>query len=512
VKTRFAPALAILALLFGCTVVNPVTGEREFGWVTPTQEIALGEKHYAPSRQSQGGDYVLDPQLNDYVRSVGARVAAQSDAPLPYEFAVLNSSVPNAWALPGGKIAINRGLLWELNSEAELAAVLGHELVHAAARHGAKSMERGMLLQGAVLASALATQDKQYGQFATMGASVVAQLINQKYGRDAELQSDYYGTQYMKAAGYDPTAAVDLQQTFVRLSEGRRSNWLEGLFASHPPSQERVERNQATVAELGPGGEQGAERYRNKLANLLKQKPAYEAYDEARKALAQNDAATAEREARRAIQLEPREGHFHSLLGDIDLDAKRYDQAVRHYTDAQVRNDQFFYYPLQRGLAHKTLGAIDAAEADLKISVELLPTANAYQALGEIAEGRGDIAQAKQYYAAAADNNSGAGQAAQDALVRLDMPTNPGRYIQLAYGLDSDSKIVIELGNTTRQAVGDIQMVIDYVDQRGKIQQIIRQFQGALPPGEKQRIATGLGPFPSEDAYRVRIASAGVIR
>lgn len=505
-------AVVLLGLLGACTVVNPVTGEREFGWVTPAQEIALGEQHYAPSRQSQGGDYRLDPGLTEYVRSVGARVAAQSEAALPYEFNVLNSSVPNAWALPGGKIAINRGLLLELNSEAELAAVLGHEVVHAAARHGAKSMERGMLLQVGVMASALATRDSRYGQFATMGAGVVAQLINQKYGRDAELQSDLHGTRYMHEAGYDPTAAVELQQTFVRLSQGRQSGWLEGLFSSHPPSQERVQRNQVTAAQLGPSGERGEARYRNKLAALLKQKPAYETYDNARKALAEDDAAKAESLAREAIKMEPREGHFHALLGDIDIRAKRYDQAVKHFSDAQTHNDQFFYYPLRRGLVHKTLGAVNTAESDLKISVELLPTADAYQALGEIAEGRGNVEQAKQYYAAAANNNSGAGQAAQDALVRLDMPTNPGRYLRLARALDSDRKIVIELGNTTRHSVGDIQLVIDYVDQTGKIQQIIRQFQGALPPGKTQRIVTGLGPFPSEDAYRVRIAAARVIQ
>ena len=506
-----APVIALLALLGGCTI-NPVTGERELALVTPAQELAIGEQHYAPSRQSQGGDYQLDPGLTEYVRSVGARLAQHSDRALPYEFAVLNSSVPNAWALPGGKIAINRGLLWELNSEAELAAVLGHEIVHAAARHGAQSMQRGMLLQGAVVASAIATQNSQYGQFATMGASVAAQLVNQKYGRNAELESDLYGTQYMQRAGYDPSAAVDLQQTFVRLSEGRSSGWLQGLFASHPPSQERVQRNQATVAQLGPGGERGEARYRNKLAALLKQKPAYETYDNARKALAENDAAKAESLAREAVKMEPREGHFHALLGDIDIRAKRYDQAIRHFSDAQTRNDQFFYYPLQRGLVHKTLGAVNTAESDLKISVELLPTADAYQALGEIAEGRGNVEQAKQYYAAAANNNSGAGQAAQDALVRLDMPKNPGRYVRLARALDRDRKIVIELGNTTRHSVGDIQLVIDYVDQTGKIQQIIRQFQGALPPGKTQRIVTGLGPFPSEDAYRVRIAAARVIQ
>ena len=122
-------------LLTGC-VINPVTGDRELALVSAEQEIAIGEQQYEPSQQMQGGEYTLDPELTSYVAGVGQKLAAVSDRQLPYEFVVLNSSVPNAWALPGGKIAVNRGLLTELDSEAELAAVLGHEIVHAAARHG----------------------------------------------------------------------------------------------------------------------------------------------------------------------------------------------------------------------------------------------------------------------------------------------------------------------------------------------------------------------------------------
>ena len=90
------------------------------------------------------------PELTTYVNEVGQKLAAVADRKLPYEFVVLNNPVPNAWALPGGKIAVNRGLLTELKNESELAAVLGHEIVHAAARHGAKAQERGTLLQAGI--------------------------------------------------------------------------------------------------------------------------------------------------------------------------------------------------------------------------------------------------------------------------------------------------------------------------------------------------------------------------
>ena len=136
-------ALILPAFIGGCSV-NPVTGKNELSIVSPQQEISIGEKNYRPSRQSQGGDYYLDQSLQTYIAGVGQRLAAVSDRPdLPYEFVVLNNDVPNAWALPGGKIAINRGLLLLLEDEAQLAAVLGHEIVHAAARHGASQMTRG---------------------------------------------------------------------------------------------------------------------------------------------------------------------------------------------------------------------------------------------------------------------------------------------------------------------------------------------------------------------------------
>ena len=134
-------AYAILAASVTGCAVNPVTGRPDFMMVSEAQELALGEQNYAPMQQAEGGVYDIDPKLTAYVSEVGNKLAAVSDRPLPYEFVVLNNSVPNAWALPGGKIVINRGLLVELESEAELAAVLGHEIVHADAAHGARAID-----------------------------------------------------------------------------------------------------------------------------------------------------------------------------------------------------------------------------------------------------------------------------------------------------------------------------------------------------------------------------------
>ncbi len=511
-SSKWVIVVVAAAALAGC-VVNPVTGDRELALVSAADEVAIGEAQYTPSRQMQGGDYVIDPDLTRYVASVGQRLADVSDRALPYEFVVLNSPVPNAWALPGGKIAVNRGLLMELGSEAELAAVLGHEIVHAAARHGALAMQRGMLLQTAVLATAAATGRDDYSGLAVGAATLGAQLINQRNGREAELESDYYGMIYMSRAGYDPQAAVTLQETFLRLSENRQEQgWLAGLFASHPPSAERVTTNRVTAATLPAGGELGRERYAAALADTHQLAPAYETYEDARRALTEDDFARAEAQALEAAQLVPGEGHFHALLGDIDYRQNRDEQAEAHFADAIARNDQYFYYYLRRGYARAQLGQRDGAETDLRRSLDLLPTAEGYYGLGSLAEQRGDRVTALQAYRQAAQSSGSAGTAAQDAVVRLDLPANPGQYLALRTGLDAASMLAIEIANPTRVEVADIRVTIAYADAQGTTRRVGQTFSGPLAAGAARQLATGVGPIGPGQNYAVSITSARVVR
>jgi predicted Zn-dependent protease len=501
--------LLATAVLSGCAV-NPVTGKTELSLVPESTELSIGKEQYLPSRQMQGGDYTTEPAITTYVSGIGQRLAAVSDRKLPYEFRVINDSTPNAWALPGGKIAINRGLLTELNSEAELAAVLGHEIVHAAARHSAKGMERGILLQGAVLAAGIASQNSEFAQMAVGGATVGAGLITQKYGRDAERESDYYGMQYMARAGYDPRAAIDLQQTFVRLSEGRSSDWLSGLFSSHPPSPERVEANRQTASTLPAGGEIGRDRYQQKIAPLIKTKDAYEAYDKGRKALEAGQTAEALKLAEQALASEPREALFHALRGDVRFKEGRYQDAVVNYDRAVERNNAYFHFYLQRGLAFQELGQQEKAVADLEYSTKLLPTAPALNALGKSSLAQGDREQAKQYFAAAAQSPSQPGQEAAASLVRLDLPDNPQQYLKVRLGLDRRNYLLAEVVNGTPLAVTNVEVVVQIVDSAGRRKQIPIQVPGRIESQKAVRVATGIGPFVnSKDLRGVQAAVTG---
>lgn len=499
--------MPLLLLLVGC-VTNPVTGQREVGFVSVERQIAIGSQQYVPAQQMQGGLYQVDPGLTDYVREVGMKLAAVSGVDLPYEFVVLNNSVPNAWALPGGKLAINRGLLTELQNEAELAAVLGHEIVHAAGRHGAQAMERSVMAQVALLGVAIGSHGSDYSQLIVGGAALAAGLVNQRYGRDAEREADHYGTRYLAKAGYDPMAAASLQETFVRLSEGRETSWVQGLFASHPPSAERVANNRKLAEQLRAegfaGGDLGEVAYARALRQLREDAPAYAAADEARKALADDRFEEAERLARQALAQQDREAAFHGLLGDIRRRQKEYDAAVDAYDAAIERDPEYFAYYLGRGLSLSRRGDRAQARADFDRSVKLLPTAVAYNELGRIAQAEGDVDRALQLFQAAGESDSATGQAARASALRIDLPRNPARYLQTRVERDPRGRLVLGVANPTTVPVLDVVVRIQTLDRDGRGREGSRRLR-RLEPGETRWLVI------MEDASAISDARAGVV-
>lgn len=482
----------LLVLLAGCAV-NPVTGKKELALIGEAQELAIGKKNYGPYRQAQGGDYTADPALLAYVQRVGQRLAAVSDRRLPYEFRVVNDSSPNAWALPGGKIAVNRGLLLALQDEAELAAVLAHEIVHAAARHTAQSMQRGIFLQGALMAVGVALKGSDYQQQGNLGATIGADLVKSHFSREAESEADAYGMRYMLRAGYDPAAAVSLQETFVRLFEDRSPDWLDGLFASHPPSRERVAANRRLLAKLGePGGERGRERYRLAIAHLRQVQPAYEAYTQACKALEVGNMQRALALLDKAMHIEPKEALFPILRGEIHKRLGHQREALYDFDHALALNPDYYLSRVQRGLLEHELGRHAEAERDLEASIVLLPTADAYYGLGLIAEQRGRTREALGYFQAVATSGSTMSEDAAQRLALLDLADHPDRYLKVSLGLHGDGHLLLRLRNASAVSVHGIQVVIGRSAGRHLEPLHTLRLRGRLPAGGEQQFDTGL--------------------
>jgi predicted Zn-dependent protease len=425
-KMRYCISLSALLITFfinACSV-NPVTGQSEFTLMSPQQEVAAGEQNYRPAQQSQGGQYRVDPGLSDYVSRVGQKLAQVSDnRALPYEFVVLNNDVPNAWALPGGKIAVNRGLLIHLEDEAQLAAVLGHEIVHAAARHSAQQMTQSALLGLGAAVLGTVSSNNEFGGLLNQGTAIGAAAWQARYGRENELEADDYGMTYMSRAGYDPQAAVELQETFVRLSESRQTDFISGLFASHPPSQARVAANQRHAQNLG-GGERNRQAYQQAISQIKKDQPAYETHQQAIEQANNKQFDQAMALVDKALQMQNRENHFWETKGLLQARAEDYQSAKQSFSQAIQLNPSYFRPYYLRGSVNYQQKDFAEAEQDLGKSQDLMPTQNTAYLLGQVSLRLGKTQQAVEYFRQVAAAGGEIGQAAEQELRKLGVAAN----------------------------------------------------------------------------------------
>ncbi|HEY3056670.1 MAG TPA: M48 family metalloprotease [Thermoanaerobaculia bacterium] len=241
-------ALLPMFLLIAACATNPVTHKREFNIVSESQEISIGQQSHEQVIR-QFGVYDEKPELNRLVDAVGHRIAATSDRPnLPWHFTVIDTPMVNAMALPGGYVYITRGMLERINSDDELAGVLGHEITHVTARHAAQQMSRAQLAQfgmilGAVVAGPAAVQ--QYGQLAELGLN----LLFQRYSRSQESQADLVGTEYVARANFNPVGAERMLLTLQRLDKHPASG-IERYFESHPDPAKRVRDVRKKLSEI----------------------------------------------------------------------------------------------------------------------------------------------------------------------------------------------------------------------------------------------------------------------
>jgi predicted Zn-dependent protease len=233
-----------------------VTGEKQHVSVSPEQEIALGLQA-APEMVAQFGGVSQDPQAVSAVDAVGRRVVAQSAAarsPYEYHFTLLGDrNTVNAFALPGGPIFITEALVGRLETEGQLAGVLAHEVGHVIGRHSAERIAKEQLTQGLTGALILSTydpDDPNSGRTAQM-AMLIGSLINLRYGREDELESDRLGVKLMTEAGYDPRSLIEVMRI---LAEAGGGDGQPEFLSTHPDPGNRAQRIQEAIAAEYPNG------------------------------------------------------------------------------------------------------------------------------------------------------------------------------------------------------------------------------------------------------------------
>jgi len=264
-----------------------------------------------------------------------------------------------------------------------------------------------------------ALSDNEWAGLLMGGAAVGAQLALAQYGQGDELESDHYGMLYMKEAGYDPQAAVELQEIFLALSNGQQAGFVDGLFATHPPSAKRVSENSKLVSEIGGGGYRGADVYKKKTATLRKVQPAYDAHDEAMKLASDGDMNAALNKINEAINLLPREAMFYSLRGRIYQEQKKNDKAQADFDKAVSMYPEMFVYRLNNGLTALQLNNLSKARENLTRANEVVPTSIAFLRLGDIAVKDNNRKEAIAYYSKAAESSGDIAEEARKKLAAL---------------------------------------------------------------------------------------------
>lgn len=260
--SRIAAIIIPSLLVLQACAVNPATGGANLVLMSENRELEIGQEEH--EKILAGAQVVEDEALNAYVQKIGERLAAASHRPdLDYTFTIIDSPEINAFALPGGYIYVNRGLLLYLNSEDQLAAVMAHEIGHVTARHAVQQQARGRLGNAAAavggVVAAVATGSGYIGSELAQIGSIWAAAGASGFGREHELEADTLGSEYLAKAGYDPAAMIEVltvlknQEDFnVRVAQRRPS--YHGLFTTHPRNDVRLQQAVANSGNL-EGGE-----------------------------------------------------------------------------------------------------------------------------------------------------------------------------------------------------------------------------------------------------------------
>lgn len=469
----------LVSSISGCAI-NPVTGKRELALISEKGEIQLGENQY-PYTLQQGGGLYRDPELERYITEVGEKLGKVSHRPhVPYKFRIVNSSIPNAFALPGGPIAINRGLLVSLENEAQLAAVLGHEVGHVSARHHVQKISQGVLLNLALIVLGSATKGK--GAQVLMASGLLAgSLLSLHFSREDEAQSDALGIDYMVRAGYNPIGAVQLQEFFYRKVEKEREpSWLEGLFRTHPFSKDRMEASSRRIKEVYPDAPKdphltlNEERFMRETAKLRRVNEVYKVFDEGERLLAKGYYQAATEKFREAIRMEPDQAPFYRGLGAGYLKMGDYGKAEEYLQRSLDLDWDFYLTHYYMGLIRVKRGDYQVAIAELDNSVRLLPTRPAFYYLGESHEAIRNLEEATRYYEVVVQTREDDeyGRKAKPRLEYLKLFLNPGEFIQVVSEAwtkepsTQQASHTLTLSNRSMYPVRNIRLLVRYFSEK----------------------------------------------
>ena len=364
-------------IFFSGCAVNPVTGKKQIMMLSQQQEIGI-DKQQSPFQFSSDYGITKDTGLNQYISDVGKNLLPNVHRPqMPYSFQCVNATYINAYAFPGGTIAITRGILLKLSNEAQLAALLGHELGHVNARHSAEQVSKGQLssLLVAGLSMVASTQGSVFGDLTQQLGMVGQGLLLSKYSRDNEREADSLGNEYMVKAGYPSKGFVGLMEMLNSLHKEKPSS-AQVLFSTHPMSTERL-----TSAVLRQKGiylnsqdlSLNRERYMDNIASLRAKKTGIELLQQGEKHLSKKEYDKAQTTFKKSLNKLKNDYTAHVLMAKCQLLRKKPSQALSYADMAKKLYPSEVQGHFIAGIAGKELKKYTMAYNNFDTCDKLLP-------------------------------------------------------------------------------------------------------------------------------------------
>ncbi len=419
-KKKILFILFIPFLFISCaSTVDPLTGKKVFTLLPPEKEIQIG-KMYVPLAIEQNNGRYPDKEVQQYVTEVGEKIAKVVPRKLNYKFYVVNTSAINAFALPGGFIFVNRGLLLVLDKEDELAGVLAHELGHVNARHHARFLEKMYGLSILYNIAAIFAYQTKYGDILLQFGKIGAQLLSLKWSRDQEKEADILGVRFAYEAGYDPRGLLDTFKIFEKLGKVNAPEWM----LTHPLPETRYHyvKNLISKYDLEKPLIVDTPKFHKIKEKLLRTKKSYDLYDKAVKKLSQKspDIEEALQLLNRSIELFPENNASLTARALIYADREMYKRSVEDAKKAAYLDNMYFSPHYIAGYSLFKLGKYIESIKYLERAKDLIPSfPDTYYYLGRDYEETGKYELAIENYRKALKLTNGKRGWERDAIRRL---------------------------------------------------------------------------------------------
>ncbi|NPA58746.1 MAG: M48 family metalloprotease [Aquificae bacterium] len=411
--------LFAVALLFvSCArTYDPLAGKEVFTLLPTEKEVQIG-KMYVPMAIDENDGRYPDREVQQYIQEIGQKIARHTPRKLNYQFYLVNTQAVNAFALPGGFVFVNRGLVLSLNKEDELAGVIAHELAHINARHHAKFLEKmyGMNILLSV-ASIFAYQTK-YGDILMNFGKIGAQLISLKWSRDQEREADRLGVRFAYEAGYDPRGLLDTFKIFKKMEKVKQPEWL----LTHPLPETRIKEVKELIAKLDLNRPliKDTPRFHRIKKKLEETKPSFDLFYQAKEKLVQKKKLAALELLNKSLQLFPDNNASLTLKAFILLSEDKYREGTELAVKATKLDELYFKPHFFAGYGYFKLKQYEKSIYYLEKAKNLIPDfPDVYYFLGRSYEALGRLSEAAKNYRKALQLSDGKRGWEKDAERRL---------------------------------------------------------------------------------------------